>query len=455
MNVTQNPSPFYWGTATSSFQIEGSPLADGAAPSDWYRLTHLGDKVVGGDTADTACDHYHRWKEDLDLMKELEVNAYRFSIAWPRIFSDKHRINARGLDFYDRLIDGLCERNIEPFITLFHWDMPEWMDREYGWLSPEAVRHFGEYAEVIFERFGDRVSKWVTFNEPIIYYHSYVTGWHWPFRKDAYGDLLRCWNNILLSHDRAVQILKSRGGSSQIGLVHSYHLLEAASDSKADQEALARADGFRNRWFLDRLCLGRYPDDILEMFGDIVPDECRKPIEDFSPPDFLGVNYYAIGTIQNDPSVAVLGFSEPQCEFELQPLIRSQPEGLSEMIRRVYARYQPREIYITENGYLEHEADLVNRDPLQDVTRQKFLRDHLAQIALCRAEGFPLKGYFHWSLLDNFEWRWGMSRRFGLVHVDRKDQTRRVKKSGWLYRELIRESRDTERSCDSQTSCKS
>ncbi len=419
-------------------------MADGAAPSDWYRLSHLPDKILGGDTADIACDHYNRWPEDLQLMSDLSLNAYRFSLSWPRIVSEKHKINTKGLDFYDRLVDGLCERNITPFITLFHWDMPEWLDKEGGWLSSEAPDHFMEYAEAVFDRLDDRVKHWVTFNEPMIYYHSYVTGWHWPFKNDSHRDLLLCWDHILRSHQRATVLRKNRGGDAKIGMVHSYHLLEPVSDSADDRVAQVRADGFRNRWFLDRLFKGEYPADMLALFDGHIPARFHDPVPEdmFVSPDFIGLNYYAIGKIQNDPTINVLGFSEPQCEFELQPIIGSFPEGLYEMVKRVNEIYEPREMVITENGYLEHESQTKD-DPLNDLVRQKFLLDHLFQVKRCVDAGMPLTGYFHWSLLDNFEWRWGLNRRFGLVHVDRADQTRRVKDSGWIYRDYIREALTT------------
>ncbi len=432
----QSKSPFYWGTATAAFQIEGSPLADGAVASDWYKLTHLPEKILKGDHADVACDHYRRWREDIALMRQLEVNAYRFSVAWPRIFSDAHKLNRAGLDFYDRLVDGLCEAGIEPFVTLFHWDTPCWVDDQGGWLWKETPQHFEEYAQAVFERLEDRVSHWVTFNEPLVYYHSYITGWHWPFREKAYTELLTCWDAMLEAHFRVARLHASRGAGGKLGLVHSYHVLDPASESEADRAAAMRADGLRNRWFLDRLFTGSYPADMLELMDAHLPDSCREPSVQHQVPDFLGVNYYAIGSIRNDPSVELFGFSEPVDEFELQPIIPSHPSGLFRMVERVVDLYQPKELYLTENGYLEHEG--AEPDPLDDVKRQRFLGDHFREVERCVEAGLPLRGYFHWSLLDNFEWRWGMNRRFGLVHVDRADQTRRMKGSGWLYRDLIR-----------------
>ena len=226
---------FYWGVATSAFQIEGSPLADGACESDWYRLTHMPGKIVSGDTADVACDHYNRWQEDIELMKAIGVNSYRFSIAWSRIMPSPGKVNPKGLEFYGRLIDGLLQAGIEPFVTIFHWDMPVWLDDMGGWLSPEASKYFTEYSKVLFDNFGDRVKYWITLNESYVYYHSYVTGWHWPFRVNQYGELLVCLDNIMAGHQNAVNMCPGK-----IGMVLSYNLLKPASDSPEDIRATYR-----------------------------------------------------------------------------------------------------------------------------------------------------------------------------------------------------------------------
>lgn len=429
--------PFYWGTATAAFQIEGSPLADGAVASDWYNLTHLPDKIAGGDTADIACDHYRRWEEDIRLMKQLGTNSYRFSTAWPRIYKDKGVINQAGLDFYDRLIDTLGAEGITPFLTLFHWDIPEWMDKKGGWLWEDAPKHYREYANTMFDLLGDRVKHWVTFNEPLIYYHSYITGWHWPFKHTDFDGLLTCWDNIIESHFSAVTDLKARANGGNIGMVHSYHLLEPYTASEEDKAATLRADGFRNRWFLDRLFKGEYPADMLELLKPHVPQNGFQKSPNFVPSDFIGVNYYYTGKVLDKPEMPVLRFGEPQSDYELQPIIPSEPTGLFEMIKRVHEIYQPKDIFITENGYLEYEGTHPEWDPINDVARQKYLKEHLEQIERCLKAGYPVRGYFHWSLLDNFEWRWGMGRRFGLVYVDRETQNRTVKNSGWFYRDYI------------------
>lgn len=426
---------FYWGVGTSAFQIEGAPLADGACESDWYRLTHMPGKIVSGDTADVACDHYNRWQEDIAIMKDIGVNSYRFSIAWPRIMTAPGKVNPKGLDFYSRLIDGLIAADIEPFVTMFHWDMPGWLDDMGGWLNPDSVKHFTEYANLLFENYSDRVKYWVTLNEPYVYYHSYVTGWHWPFKTDRYDDLLVCLDNMLLGHQNAVNDCPGK-----IGMVLSYNLLRPASDSEEDIQATQRADGVRNRWFLDRTIHGRYPRDILDLCGDNVPESCRVELTGsrFRKPDFIGLNYYAPGIIQNDLNESVYKFSSPKDDFELQPTINGEPEGLYEMVKRVHLEYGPIDLFITENGHLENVDHSGKQNPLHDEVRVEYLRQHVNQVLRCVEDGFPMKGYIHWSLLDNFEWRWGLDRLFGLVHVDRKTQDRRLKKSANWYRDFIR-----------------
>ncbi len=425
---------FYWGVGTSAFQIEGSPLADGACESDWYRLTHMAGKIVSGDTADIACDHYNRWQEDIALMKAIGVNSYRFSIAWSRIIPSPGKVNPEGLEFYSRLIDGLLKAGIEPFVTIFHWDLPAWLDDMGGWLNPDSVKYFTEYSKVLFDNFGDRVKYWLTLNEPYVYYHSYVTGWHWPFRINQHGELLVCLDNMLAGHQNAVNECPCK-----IGMVLSYHLLRPASDSPEDIRAASIADGVRNRWFLERTLNGKYPKDIIELYGDCVPEACHLELASsgFRKPDFIGLNYYAPGVICHDPSEPVYKFNSPIDDFELQPVICDKPEGLFDMVKRVHDDYGPIDLFITENGYLENISDSETYNPLHDDERVDYLRTHLKQVLRCVEAGLPLKGYIHWSLLDNFEWRWGLDRLFGLVYVDRKTQNRRLKKSAYWYRDFI------------------
>ena len=431
--------PFYWGTATSAFQIEGSPLADGAAISDWYETTHRPDTIHGGDTADMACDHYNRWQEDVGIMSELGLNAYRFSVAWPRIIPSQGKINQKGLDFYDRLIDSLCHHGITPFVTLFHWDVPLWFDELGGWVSEDAPKYFVEYSATLYECFADRVKNWITLNEPYVYYHSYITGWHWPFTENAFADLLKCLHHEIQGHQQALEIYKSQY-DGKIGMTHSYNLIRPVDYSEANVKAAKLADGVRNRWFLDRVLFGEYPKDVLEMYGQYVPPECfdKRALDQSSRPDFIGLNYYAPILIQYDKDVDVYRFSSPACDFEHQPSIDYDPAGITEMVKRVDRDYGPIDMFITENGHMEYRRDYEGKDPTNDSARIDYLSTHLPQIRLCRQEGLPLRGYFHWSLLDNFEWRWGMNRMFGLVYVDPKTQDRRLKQSAYWYKRYIR-----------------
>lgn len=429
-------TPFYWGTATAAFQIEGSPLSDGAVSSDWHLLSRMPGMIFGGDDAEIACDHYRRWEEDISLMRELGVNAYRFSIAWPRVFNAPHRMNPAGFAFYDRLVDGLLEAGITPFVTIFHWEMPEWLDKQGGWLSPDAPKHYLEYASFLFDRLGDRVRHWITLNEPFVYYHSYVSGFHWPFAKQDYRGLVTCCHHELTAHQHAVDLYKSEYGHGEIGLALSYNLARAASESESDRLAARRADGVRNRWFLDRIFRGHYPEDILTLYGRHLPEACHEAVA-MTParqPDFMGLNYYAPESIKHDDSVELFRFSSPTPVEELQPMLSYEAEGIREMVNRVHDEYAPAKIYITENGMMEYESEYAVRDFLDDEHRVTFLRQHLAQVERCRDEGLPLHGYFHWSLMDNFEWRWGANRRFGLIHVARKNQERRLKKSALFLR---------------------
>ena len=436
---------FYWGAATAAFQIEGAPLADGAASSDWYEMTQMPGVIHGGDTADVACDHYRRWPEDVELMRRIGLNAYRFSIAWPRVYNAPHRLNPPGLAFYDRLVDALLEAKITPFPTIFHWEMPKWLDDQGGWLCADAPAHFAEYAETLFERLGDRVTHWITLNEPLSYYHSYITGFHWPFRENAYGDLLTCLDNQLRAHQAAAKALRARG-DAQVGMVMSYNLVRPAADTDRDRLAARRADGVRNRWLLDRVTAGTYPEDILRLYGGHVPNQARERLDTVSGAelDFIGLNYYASAAVAFDADVPVYQYSDGEPLDELQPTVAADPEGLSAMVERVHREYGPCDLYITENGWLEYESEYEVRAPAADCERVDYLARHLAEVEKCVRAGLPLRGYFHWSLLDNFEWRWGLSRRYGLIHVDRETQDRRLKDSARFYRDYIRGACDRE-----------
>jgi beta-glucosidase len=422
------PAGFLWGAATSAFQIEGSLDADGRAPSIW-------DDFVGesGDTGAVACDHYRRWREDLDLIAELRLNAYRFSLAWPRLH------DPRGVAHYDRLLDGLLERGVEPVVTLYHWDLPRGLD----WRDRDTVERFADYAARCFEAYGDRVRYWLTINEPwIVGLLGYLLGLHAPgISGDLRGEV-RVFHHLLLAHGRAVEAYRASGHDGLIGLAPNLMPHYPASGSPEDAEATRGSDGYVNRWFLDAIFRGSYPDDMRERYErllgplDFVRDRDLATIS--RPTDYLGVNYYAPRWMQAVPGdtpwpwrvvvpdtlATTGGFTGgvPQTEAGT-PIV---PSGLTDLLVRVHDDYGPMPILITENG-------AVFNEPFHDERRVRFLHDHLAALHAAIERGVPVLGYCHWSLLDNFEWALGYGQRFGLVHVDYETQARTIKDSGRYY----------------------
>ena len=440
------PKDFAWGVATSSFQIEGATHEDGRGPSIWDTFCAQEGAIADRSNGDVACDHYHRWSADLDLIKSLGVNAYRFSVAWPRIMpSGAGHVEARGLDFYDRLVDGLLERDIAPWVTLYHWDLPQALQDQGGWASREVVDHFVEYARVVCERLGDRVAGWITHNEPwCASVLGHLNGEHAPGLKDNYAHLASS-HHIMLSHGRAVPVIRELIGDKPLGITLNLVPSVPASESAADHEAHERFDGFFNRWYLDPLVGRGYPDDMLKRYRD------ESYIDDWSfikagdldaiaaPIDFLGINYYSRGIIRSDrvsesdnSPVTVSAIGEPtDMGWEVYP------QGLYDLLTRVSAEYPFPSIHVTENGAAYAtgpDADGVVRD----TRRESYLRDHLIACNRARAAGVPLDGYFAWSLLDNFEWAFGYEKRFGLVYVDYETQQRIPKQSALWYRDVAR-----------------
>ena len=435
------PQDFLWGAATSAYQIEGSPLADGAGAGIWHTFCHGSGRVANGDTGDLACDHYRRLYTDLDLMAELGLSAYRFSVAWGRILPHgTGRTNARGLDFYQRLVDGLLERGIAPMLTLYHWDLPEALEARGGWLNPDSPRWFADYAAILFEALDDRVGLWVTLNEPwVSTVLGYLTGDHAPGRRSLHEPPLVA-HHQLLAHGAAVAAYRDLG-RHQIGISLNLEPQAAATDAPADQAAARRRHHFINRWFLDPLLLGRYPDELAVIFGSDWP---RFPLEDLqrisAPLDFLGVNYYSRGLVRHDPTEV------PLAARRIVPTDRPctamdwevYPDGLTETLVWIKERYGDLPLYITENG-AAFDDPAPGKGQLQDPRRVDYLRKHLAAAQAALEQGVDLRGYFAWSLLDNFEWAQGYAKRFGLIHVDRLTQRRTLKASARFYREFIRE----------------
>jgi beta-glucosidase len=433
------PEGFLWGGATSAYQIEGSPLADGAGPSIWQRFAHTPGQTKDGATGDVACDHYRRYAEDVRLMKSLGMQAYRFSIAWGRVLPSGYGpANEPGLDFYSRLIDALLENGIEPIPTLYHWDLPAALDDRGGWLNPDIASWFADYAALMFRRFDGRVKKWATLNEPwVITDGGYLHGALAPGHRNLYEAPIAS-HHLLRSHGKAVQAYRAEG-RHQIGIVVNIEPKHPASQSAEDLAAVKRADAYMNRQYLDPLFLGAYPAEMAEIFGDAWP---KWPAEDFAlirqPIDFVGVNYYTRGLTKHDDAAWPTRARNAPAPgtFLTETGWEIHPESLTETLVWIKQRYGDIPLYITENG-----AALV--DPpvaggrLRDEARVDYLHKHLRAAHAAIKAGVDLRGYMVWSLFDNLEWSLGYSKRFGIIHVDFETQKRTPKDSARFYSEVI------------------
>lgn len=437
------PVDFLWGAATAAYQIEGSPLADGAGPSIWHRFSHTPGLTTNGDTGDVACDHYNRYESDIELMGELGLKAYRLSISWSRVFPEgKGRLNARGLDFYSRLIDRLLDRRIIPNVTLYHWDLPAALDDRGGWLNPDIAGWFGDYASAVFEKLADRVPMWATINEPLVVMDGgYMRGNLAPGHRNMFEAPI-VTHNLLRAHGRGVQAFRATNAEdSRIGLVVNLEPRYAASNTEIDMAAMARADAYGNRQYLDPVILGTYPAELKEIFGDAW---VNWSIEDMrlirEPIDFLGINYYSRSVVRHDANAApIYASAEPQVEnLHTEMGWEVFPEGLTRILTWVKSRYGDIPLYVTENGSCFTDPPTAIDGRVEDPLRVDYLKRHLQAARDALKEGVNLRGYFAWSLLDNYEWSHGYTKRFGIVHVDFSTQERTIKDSGRLYSEIIR-----------------
>ena len=433
------PVDFLWGAATSAYQIEGSPLADGAGESIWHRFAHLPGRIADGDHGDVACDHYRRFAADVALMGELGIQAYRFSISWSRVLPDgTGRVNQAGLDFYSRLVDMLIEQGIVPSATLYHWDLPAALEDRGGWAHPDAPHWFADYARLMFRTLGDRVPMWVTINEPwVITDCGYVNGVHPPGRRDL-AEAAAGAQNLLRAHAAAVEAYRT-DWRKQIGLVVNLVPVQPATDSPADRRAAQRMDVYINRQFLDPAVLGRFPEELPAMFGGAWQPMGDDELRQLSPPiDFLGINYYLRLVVRDDPDggPARAQIVTPQNRPRTALGWEIYASGLSDILQWVTGRYGNLSLYITENGAAFDDPSVVN-GAIQDAQRVKYLRDHLQAARQAIDAGVDLRGYFVWSLLDNFEWVFGYSKRFGIVHVDYETQRRTPKSSARFYQRVI------------------
>lgn len=422
------PDRFEVGVSTAAYQIEGAVTEDGRGPSVWDTFAHTPGRVKNGDTGDVACDHYHRWPEDVALMADLGVDAYRFSISWPRVQpTGSGALNTPGLDFYDRLVDALLQRGIAPLPTLFHWDLPQALEDEGGWLSRATAERFAEYAGHVADRLGDRVRRWITLNEPVVHMaEGHAWGGGAPGHSLMFG-ALPVAHHQLLGHGLAARVLRERG-ATQVMITNNCTPVLPASDDEADVMAAAMYDSFHNRLFNDPILLGAYPEMLASFLGDLVQEGDLEIIH--APLDALGINYY-------NPTRIAAAAPDADLPFDPQPIEGVPitafgwpvvPGGLRDLLvglKDTYGEALP-PIYITENG-------CSTADGTDDAFRIDYLRGHLDALKSAIDAGVDVRGYFIWSLMDNFEWSEGYSQRFGLVRVDFETQERTPKDSfRWL-----------------------
>jgi beta-glucosidase len=435
------PQDFFWGAGTAAYQVEGAVREDGRGESIWDRFVTTPGAIANGDHGGTACDSYHRYPEDVRLMRELGLNAYRFSIAWPRIVPEgRGRVNTAGLDFYDRFVDELLENGIEPFATLYHWDLPQPLEDRGGWPVRDTVEAFAEYVEVVAERLGDRVTRWITQNEPwVVSWLGYGSGEHAPGRRSA-ADAIAASHHVLLSHGRAVEVLRRRVPGADVGITIDVIPMHPLTDSEEDVAATRLEDGQRNRWFVDPVLRGSYPEDVLTHYGQFLPEDAFDDLPTIAAPiDFLGVNYYRRHVVRANGSKPVV--VEPANAEFTEMGWEVYPDGLYELLMHMHTEYDAPPLHVTENGAAF--ADLRRNGSVEDPARTAYIETHLDAIARAIEAGAPVHGYFVWSLLDNFEWALGYSKRFGIVFVDYETLERVPKASYRWYRDFIAAQRAT------------
>ena len=442
------PRDFKWGTATSSYQIEGAPTAGGKGPSVWDLFSHIEGKIKNGDTGDTACDHYHLWRDDIELLKKLGVNAYRFSISWPRIFptGKENEPNQIGLDFYSRLVDTLLENQITPFITLNHWDIPQGLEDIGGWPERDIVHEFVKYSYHVSKHLGDRVRNWITHNEPwCVSYLGYIEGHKPPGLINKWSKSLATAHHLLLSHGMAIPEIRNNSKQSEIGITLNLNTAIPASGSTYDEDACKFFDGQFNRLYLNPLYNNEYPDDVFEYLKtkSLISESDLNFIKQgdlniiSTKTDFLGVNYYSRAVIRNEeideknnlPRNVDMG---PKTDFGWE----IYPPGIYDLLMRLKKEYKVQNIYITENG-CSYSDGPNSEGKINDKRRIEYYRSHLTELKRAIEDGVPCSGYFAWSLMDNFEWAQGFTQRFGLIWVDFETLDRIPKDSYYWYKKYI------------------
>ncbi|MFZ0771360.1 MAG: GH1 family beta-glucosidase [Candidatus Sulfotelmatobacter sp.] len=445
------PKNFFWGTATAAYQIEGAWKEDGKGESIWDRFAHTPGKVRNADTGDVACDSYHRWREDIALMRAMNLNSYRFSISWPRIQPlGSGPANSKGVDYYSRLVDALLEARIRPFVTLYHWDLPQALEDAGGWPNRDTASRFADYVELVARVLGDRVSDWMLFNEPLAFtYKGYLEGTHAPGRESLF-DFLRASHTVNLAQGAGFRALKAARPSARVGTAFSMSSCEAATNSEEDKLAAERAHAITNVWFLEPAINGRYP-EALAFLSDTVMgiksgdlDKMRAPL------DFIGINLY-YRTIASAPTAIERLSHVQQWLFPVKMVAGEQgpktdigwevwPQALYDMVMRITRDFDRPQIEITESGCAYNDGPDSN-GVIRDPRRIEYHRQYLQALARAIADGADVRGYHAWTLLDNFEWAEGFSQRFGLAYVDFKTQQRTIKESGRWYAKVAAENR--------------
>lgn len=441
MSKNNFPPDFLFAAATASYQVEGAWNEDGKGESIWDHFAHTPGKIANGDTGDVACDHYHRWRDDIALMREIGLNAYRFSVSWPRILpAGRGQVNQRGLDFYAQLVDGLLEAGIRPFPTLFHWDLPQALQEEGGWTARSTADAFAGYADVVTRALGDRVEDWMTLNEPgVVAFDGYLWGTHAPGHSDM-GEFLRAAHYQMLGHGLAIPVMRRNCPTARLGIALNLWPAVPASCGPADIAAAQLEDDRQIAWFLGPLTGRGYPgtvvNDLVLPLDFIQPGEMETIA---APLDFVGANYYSRSVVrsneipeeENAPQEVYASLPRTAMGWEIYP------QGLYDLLVRLQRVYGFECIYVTENG-AAFEDSISPDGEVHDLQRVEYYRQHLGAAARAIADGVPLKGFFTWSLMDNFEWAQGYSKRFGMLYVDYPTQRRILKDSGKFYRDVIR-----------------
>jgi beta-glucosidase len=434
------PREFLWGVGASAYQIEGAVTADGRGPSIWDRFSHLPGTTVNGATGDVACDHYHRWPTDVAIMRELGVQAYRFSVSWPRVFPQGHgEVNPAGLDFYDRLTDALVAAGIEPWVCLYHWELPLPLQDAGGWRVRATADAHTALTTAVARRLGDRVRHWLTLNEPwSAAFQAHLEGIHAPGHHDL-AEALAVGHTLLLAHGQAVAAIHQQRPDAQVGIAMHLDGVYPASEREEDAAAAHRYDAWRNRWFLDPLAGRGYPPALAARFGSAMPRISAGDLATIATPvDFLGVNYYTSVFARADPKNPPIGIERaapPGASYTaMHQLI--YPRGIYDVLMRVARDYHFATLYVTENGAAFDDPP-PKHGRVADPERQRFLAEHVEQVRRALAAGVNLRGYFVWSLLDNFEWQLGYTKRFGLTYTDYQTLDRVIKDSGYWFGRLI------------------